>query len=134
MLSAQQCIGILPLGTSMDYESKRATDLGCWDGFAANTPTIAATTSSSPTPDFEISDDMCRNSVERGFGKECSSTSRDLWLAELKKNYRGDDGRRRLRMAAINLRDRDGLHGRLSDVNCPVLWLHVSLRRHGPIY
>ena len=37
-----------------------------------------------------------------------------------------DDGRRRARMAAINLRERDGLHGRLFDVKCPVMWLHVS--------
>ena len=29
-----------------------------------------------------------------------------------------------MRMAAINLRERDGLHGRLFDVRCPVLWLH----------
>lgn len=29
-------------------------------------------------------------------------------------------------MAAINLRERDGLHGRLFDVKCPVMWLHVS--------
>ena len=28
-------------------------------------------------------------------------------------------------MAAINLRDRDGLHGRLFDIKCPVMWLHV---------
>lgn len=27
-------------------------------------------------------------------------------------------------MAAINLRERDGLHSRLSDVKCPVLWMH----------
>ena len=27
-------------------------------------------------------------------------------------------------MAAINLRERDGLHGRLFDVTCPVMWLH----------
>jgi pimeloyl-ACP methyl ester carboxylesterase len=27
-------------------------------------------------------------------------------------------------MAAINLRDRDGLHLRAGDVVCPVLWLH----------
>ena len=27
-------------------------------------------------------------------------------------------------MAAINLRDRDSLHGRAFDVLCPVLWLH----------
>ncbi len=30
-------------------------------------------------------------------------------------------------MAAINLRERDGLLGRLFDVQCPVMWLHVSL-------
>jgi len=27
-------------------------------------------------------------------------------------------------MAAINLRDRDGLHNRLWDVTCPVRWIH----------
>lgn len=27
-------------------------------------------------------------------------------------------------MAAINLRDRDGLPGRLFDVRCPVMWHH----------
>lgn len=31
---------------------------------------------------------------------------------------------RYVRMAAINLRDRDGLQGRLFDVRCPVQWLH----------
>lgn len=29
-------------------------------------------------------------------------------------------------MAAINLKERDGLHSRLSDVRCPVMWLHVG--------
>ena len=29
-------------------------------------------------------------------------------------------------MAAINLRERDTLHGRLFDVHCPVMWLHVG--------
>ena len=27
-------------------------------------------------------------------------------------------------MAAINLSERDGLHQRLPDVTCPVLWMH----------
>lgn len=36
----------------------------------------------------------------------------------------GDEGRKRILMAAINLRDRDGLHGRLGLVKCPVLWMH----------
>jgi len=52
---------------------------------------------------------------------------RSFWFKEVKKNYQGEEGRKRIRMAAINLRDRDGLHLRLSDVVCPVLWLHVSL-------
>lgn len=30
-------------------------------------------------------------------------------------------------MAAINLSDRDGLHNRLPDVQCPVLWLHGTV-------
>jgi len=109
----------------MDYESKRSTDLGCWDGYAANTPIIETLTSNEPTPDFEIADQTCHSVLDRGFGPDCSAESRQFWIKELKKNYRGDDGRQRLRMAAINLRDRDGLHGRLSDVRCPVLWLHV---------
>lgn len=29
-------------------------------------------------------------------------------------------------MAAISLRERGGLRGRLSDTVCPVMWLHVS--------
>ena len=48
-------------------------------------------------------------------------------MKTIKSNYQGDDGRRRARMAAINLRERDGLLGRLFDVRCPVMWLHVSL-------
>lgn len=62
-----------------------------------------------------------------GFGKEeCPEDVRAFWIDEIKNNYQGDEGRRRIRMCAINLRDRDGLHMRLSDVLCPVLRLHVS--------
>lgn len=110
----------------MDYESARITSLGCWDGYAANTPIIKATTSSTPTPAFVISDETCKAVLDRGFGPELSGEAKEFWIRELKRNYSGDDGRKRLRMAAINLRDRDGLHGRLGDVRCPVLWLHVS--------
>lgn len=35
-------------------------------------------------------------------------------------------------MAAINLAERDGLHGRLSDVKCPVLWLHGNSISYDP--
>jgi fermentation-respiration switch protein FrsA (DUF1100 family) len=46
-------------------------------------------------------------------------------------NYTGDLGRRHVRISSINLRDRDGLHGRLDDVRCPVLRMHGT---EDPVY
>jgi len=110
----------------MDYESKRAQELGCWDGVRACTGSINEWTTTASTPDFEPTDAFANFLVDQGFGKDCAQSLREFWVATMKRNYRGDDGRKRARMAAINLRDRDGLHGRLFDVTCPVLWLHVS--------
>ena len=110
----------------MDFESERTRKLGCWDGVAACTGPINNWTSTKPIPDFEPEDSFCNFLIDIGFGKDCDSSVRDFWLKTIKSNYRGDAGRKRARMAAINLRERDGLHGRLSDVVCPVMWLHVS--------
>lgn len=65
--------------------------------------------------------------IDIGFRKEYLAETRKEWRERIKGNYKGDEGRRRARVAAINLRERDGLLGRLWDVRCPVLWLHVSL-------
>ena len=111
----------------MDCESGRSRALGCWDGVAATTPSIEAWTTNEPTPDFEPSDTFCKFLIDVGFGKECDESVRGYWMHNIKKSYRGDDGRKRARMASVNLRERDGLHGRLFDVRCPVLWLHVRL-------
>ena len=54
---------------------------------------------------------------------------RAFWHQTHQKNYTGDDGRARLRLSSINLRDRDGLHGRLDSVRCPVLWMHGTADR-----
>lgn len=110
----------------MDYESERTRTLGCWDGVAACTGPIDSWTSKTPTPDFQPDTSYCDFLIDIGFGKGVSSEMRDFWRKTIQANYRGDDGRRRARMAAINLRERDGLHGRLFDVKCPVMWLHVS--------
>lgn len=116
--------GIIPLGTSLDYESERTRKLGCWNGAADLKPSIKAWTTTQATSDFEPSLDYTNFLIDIGFGKDCSQTVRDFWNKTIQDNYRGDDGRRRIRMAAINLAERDGLHSRLSDVKCPVLWLH----------
>jgi hypothetical protein len=107
----------------MDYESEHSRALGCWDAGAALTPVIQMLTSSEPTPDFQMPPPMAQAVVDGSMSVDADL--RGFWLNEIVQNYRGDDGRKRLRMAAMNLRDRDGLLGRLGDVRCPVLWMHV---------
>ncbi|KAL8691767.1 MAG: hypothetical protein Q9224_004099 [Gallowayella concinna] len=124
LLAPERIEGIIPLGTSLDYESERTRSLGCWNGPSLLTGNIDAWTSKTATPDFEPEDDFCNFLIDIGFGKDCDKSVRDFWVKTIKSNYRGDDGRRRARMAAINLRERDGLLGRLFDVKCPVMWLH----------
>jgi pimeloyl-ACP methyl ester carboxylesterase len=81
-------------------------------------------TTTQSIPNFKPDLDYCNFLIDIGFGKNCDSATREFWQKTIQANYTGDDGRRRARMAAINLRERDGLHGRLFDVRCPVLWLH----------
>lgn len=115
---------IIPLGSSMDFESERTRQLSYWNAPELLTRFIDEWTNREATPGFELSDAYCNAMVDTGFGKDCGKELREFWTATMKANYRGDEGRRRVRMAAINLRDRDGLHGRLVDITCPVLWLH----------
>jgi len=124
LLAPDRIEGIVPLGTSMDCESERTRRLGCWDGVEACTGPINSWTTTKITPDFEPDDDFCNFLIDIGFGKNCESNVRDFWKKTIKSNYQGDEGRKRARMAAINLRERDGLHGRLFDIKCPVMWLH----------
>ncbi|KXS97152.1 hypothetical protein AC578_3074 [Pseudocercospora eumusae] len=123
LLAPEKIAGILPLGTSMDYESPRSRSLGCWDALDSLAATIAAWT--SPTSDFEPTDEYCEFLLQSGFGGlDDDPEAKAFWMQHIKANYRGDEGRRRARMCAINLRDRDGLHSRLGDVKCPVWWMH----------
>ncbi|EXJ55232.1 microsomal epoxide hydrolase [Cladophialophora yegresii CBS 114405] len=124
LLAPEKIVGIIPLGTSLDYESQRTRDLGCWDGVKDVSGPVNAWTSKTNTPDFQPDLSYCDFLIDIGFGKNCPQETRDFWRKTIQENYKGDDGRRRARMAAINLRDRDGLHGRLFDVKCPVMWLH----------
>ena len=123
--------GIIPLGTSMDYESERPRSLGCWNGPADLAANIKEWTTNEKTEGFEPSEAYADFLIDIGFGKECPKETRGFWVKEIQKNYRGDEGRRRIRMAAINLAERDGLHSRLADVRCPVLWLHGTA---DPVY
>ncbi|WP_055548390.1 alpha/beta fold hydrolase [Streptomyces sp. NBRC 110028] len=114
--------GVIPLGTSMDFESPRSRDLGCWDGVAFNTPLVDAL--ADPVgEDWVVPDEVVDAVFDTALGG-VPAEERAFWLAAYRANYAGDAGRHRLRLSTVNLRDRDGLHGKLDEVRCPVLWLH----------
>ena len=125
LLAPERIKGIIPLGTSMDHESKQSLDLGCWDGSAFLTPSVDGLAKSVGEA-FELTDEFCDGVLHAGLGDTVTPAQREFWRATMKSNYAGDAGRQRLRMCSINLRDRDGLYGRLDAVRCPVLWMHGS--------
>nr|OQO32124.1 hypothetical protein B0A51_00967 [Rachicladosporium sp. CCFEE 5018] len=124
LLGPDKIAGIIPLGTSLDNENPRTVSLGCWDGPGLLKDNISDWTTNDKTADFEPAEEYSDFLIDIGFGKEVDKETRQYWRDTIKANYQGDEGRRRIRMAAINLAERDGLHSRLSDVRCPVLWLH----------
>jgi len=123
MLEPARINGIIPLGTSMDYESQSSRDRGCWDGIEFTSGSIDAL-AEPVDQDWVVAGEFVDAVLAAGLGEDVSAEERQFWHATMQKHYAGDDGRRRLRMCAINLRDRDGLHGRLDGVKCPVLWIH----------
>ncbi|USW51830.1 Putative alpha/Beta hydrolase [Septoria linicola] len=126
LLAPLKIAGIIPIGTSMDAENKRTRKLGCWNAHETLTPLVNGLMSSTPTPDFYPPEQFVTREIENSFGSDVADDIRKKWTNEINFHYAGNEGRRRLRMAAINLRDRDSLHGRAFDVLCPVLWLHGS--------
>ncbi|MGE3285212.1 MAG: alpha/beta fold hydrolase [Pseudonocardia sp.] len=123
MLAPDAVKGIIPLGTSMDDESPRSRELGCWDGVAFCTPSVDGL--AEPVgEDWVIPDEFVDAVLEAGLGDTVTSDEREFWIHTYRRNYTGDAGRHRAHVATINLRDRDGLHARLAAVRCPVLWMH----------
>jgi len=130
ILAPDSVKGIIPLGTSMDFESRRSRDLGCWDGIAFCTPAIDAL--AAPVgDDWVIPTELVDAVLKEGLGEDVVPEERTFWHTTYQKNYTGDAGRSRVRISSINLRDRDGLHGRLDGVRCPVLRMHGT---EDPVY
>lgn len=124
LLQPHRIAGIIPLGTSLDYESDRTRKLGNFDALSTLTGPIQELESAQPTPEFVISEEFRKFPIYTGFGKAIDQATADFWNKEMCRVYSGDDGRKRLKEVTINLRDRDGLHSRLFEVRCPVLWMH----------
>ncbi|KAJ5946956.1 hypothetical protein N7454_003795 [Penicillium verhagenii] len=123
LLRPQMIAGIIPVGSSMDSESERSRKLKCWDGASIVAGFAKQWTSNKPVPNFEPGDDYCDALIGVSFNN-CSAEVHNFWSNSIKSNYRGEEGRKRLRMAAVNLAERGPMHLRLSDIRCPVLWIH----------
>jgi microsomal epoxide hydrolase len=128
-----QIQGLILLGTSMDYESSDSRSKGCWDPAAMLTPFFEKWSSPPPPPpaasagDFVIDEVWCGMVGSVGFGEHGTPEKTAFWTRTLQEVYRGDEGRKKAKMALLNLITRDGLLHRLRDVKCPVHWLQVRL-------
>lgn len=114
------------LGTSMDCESADSRSKGCWDPVPFFKPLLARWTSKVPTPDFTPDEEWVAACTGLGFGSAGTPENTEFWTRTMKEVYKGDGGRRKLKMAVICLADRDSLLLRLDYIECPVHWLHVS--------
>jgi len=72
--------GIIPLGTSMDFESRRSRDLGCWDGIEFCTPAIDAL--AEPVgDDWVIPIELVDAVLKEGLGDDVPPEERAFWHA-----------------------------------------------------
>lgn len=122
-----QIQGIVPIGTSMDDESEATRRKGSWDAHAICDPYLDRWSSPTPTPDFVIDEDWCRNVPALAFGDGSTPEALQFWYDTWSTLYSGDEGRKKARSAVSCLVERDGLLPRLPDVKCPVHWVHVSI-------
>ena len=124
-LIEEQVLGLILLGTSMDYESVDSRSKGCWDPLPLLKPFFDGWTSDAPTPDFVVEETWCKMVGAVGFGTFATEERVNFWTKTLQEVYRGDEGRKKVRMALTCLLERDGLLLRLVDIKCPVYWLQV---------
>lgn len=105
----------------MDYESAHSRELGAWNPRVDLAPFLEKW--SVPNPDFVV-DEVWRGMVAGlGFSGTVGQDVLSFWDQTVKEVYSGEEGRKKLRMALINLMERDGLIRRLPDIKCPVYWL-----------
>lgn len=105
----------------MDYESASSREMGAWNPKNDLAPFLEKW--SVPNPDFVV-DEVWRGMVAGlGFSGTVSQDILSFWDQTVKEVYSGEEGRKKLRMATINLMERDGLIRRLADIRCPVYWL-----------
>ncbi|KAL7814374.1 Alpha/Beta hydrolase protein [Trichoderma gracile] len=131
LVAPEKIQGLMILGSSLDYESAASREKGCWDPATTLGPVVDSLFSTEPTPDFLIDEGLRESVVNIGFSGVITPEAADFWKATLNKVYSGDNGRKKLRGAFLNLLTRDGLLRRVQDIKCPVYWIQGN---QDPVY
>ncbi|KAJ3715741.1 Alpha/Beta hydrolase protein [Lentinula raphanica] len=124
LLAPERILGLMVTGTSMDSESEESRKKGAWDSRHLLCPLIEEWSSVTPTPNFVIDDCWCE--MLNSFG--IPEAQGDIWTSTYRSVYKGDEGRKKLRVALICLLERDSLLLRLRDIKCPVRWLQSRIQ------
>lgn len=90
LIAPERIAGIILLGTSMDSESDRSRNLGCWNAQELLTPMIKNFTAKEPTPDWEVPEALIAAQIESGFGKDCPEDRRQFWRYVERERCRWD--------------------------------------------
>jgi pimeloyl-ACP methyl ester carboxylesterase len=88
LLQPDRIAGILPLGTSLDYESERTRKLGNFNAIETLTKPIQDLESKDPTPDFAMPDYFREFPIYTGFGKDIDKATVAFWWNEYGENYK----------------------------------------------
>ncbi|KAI1459778.1 putative alpha/beta hydrolase [Annulohypoxylon moriforme] len=126
LLAPERILGLLAFATTMDCESADSRTKGCWDPAPFAGPFLQKWSSSTPTPDFVVGDDWIQPVLGLGLGAASTPEIVEYWSKTIRRVYAGDHGRKKLRMATINVAERDGLLLRIGDIKCPVHWYQVT--------
>lgn len=72
-----QILGLILMGTSLDYESEDSRRRWCWNAPAILTPIIQTITMPEDTPDFRLEDDFCEMILDACIGNVTAETMED---------------------------------------------------------
>lgn len=124
-----QNLGLILLGTCMDREGPELVQNGCWDGLEMLNQML--TFFSTAQENFQVPQSMTEQLLTMSIGPNLTPEISKTLTKIHEVDYAGPDGQKRIRMATINLRDRDSIVTRLPDITCRVLWMQGTA---DPVY
>jgi pimeloyl-ACP methyl ester carboxylesterase len=122
-LFCQQILGVIAVSTTFNSGTK-VVELGSTDIESGAVELVKAT--AAPDENFSISSEWLANSAGLYFGPSPQEADAKFVADLVKRDFSGEEGRKRFRQVTIGLVSRDSLHLRLESLVAPVLWIRGS--------